>query len=165
LVANPDKVLAQIGAPGSFFVRPDSPLKPFSGRVLQRERVSLAALDHGFYYDDLETPVIVAPVQEVGREWRYVVVAQKVVAGSAYSADGRTSLPDDPTGEPWAFAATIARQIEAPQAVFVLDVCKVGGALFLLEINPFSGADLYACDPLAVVTAVSRFAQQGNDGP
>jgi hypothetical protein len=139
-------------------VRPDSPLKPFSGRVLRRDQISLAALDYGFYYEDNRLPVIVAPVREVHREWRYVVVAGEVVAGSAYQADGRSALPDDPTGEPWAFASAVAREINAPQDVLVLDACEADGALFLLEINPFSGADLYACDRAAVVAAVSRFA-------
>lgn len=151
-------VLARIGAPGTFFVRPDSPLKPFSGRVLQRDKVSLAALDYGFYYEDKQLPVIVAPVRAVQREWRYVVVAGEVVAGSAYQADGRSALPDDPDGAPWAFASDVARQIRWPQDVLVLDVCEVDGELSLLEINPFGGADLYACDRVAVVAAISRFA-------
>jgi len=34
------------------FIRPSSCLKPFSGRVLEVEKISLEALDHGFYYDD-----------------------------------------------------------------------------------------------------------------
>jgi len=42
--------------------------------------------------------------------------------------------------------------------VLVLDTCEGDHALFLLEINPFSGADLYACDRAAVVSADSRFA-------
>jgi len=158
LATTPDDVLARIGRPEAFFVRPDSPLKPFSGRVLRRDQISLAALDHGFYYEDKQLPVIVAPVRAVRREWRYVVVAREVVAGSAYQADGRSALPDDPTGEAWAFASAVARQIDAPQDVLVLDACEADGALFLLEINPFGGADLYACDRTAVVAAVSRFA-------
>ena len=36
LAADPGSVLASLGDPDSVFVRPDSPLKPFSGRVLQR---------------------------------------------------------------------------------------------------------------------------------
>jgi hypothetical protein len=157
VTAAPD-VLARIGAPDRFFVRPDSPLKPFSGRVVERDKISLAALDYGFYYDDKELPVIVAPVRAVHREWRYVVVAREVVAGSAYQADGRAALPDEPGGEPWAFASALTRELDAPQDVYVLDVCEADGALFLLELNPFSGADLYACDRPAVVTAVSEFA-------
>jgi ATP-grasp domain, R2K clade family 3 len=162
LATTADDVLARIGAPEAFFVRPDSPLKPFSGRVLQRDQISLAALDYGFYYEDKQLPVIVAPVRAVHREWRYVVVAGEVVAGSAYQANGRSSLPDEPSGEPWAFASAVARQIDAPQDVLVLDVCEADGGLFLLEINPFGGADLYACDRVAVVAAVSRFATRSS---
>jgi hypothetical protein len=38
---------------------------------------------HGFYFDDVRLPVVVAPVQPVEREWRYVVVDRSVVAVSA----------------------------------------------------------------------------------
>jgi hypothetical protein len=139
---------------GPYFVRPDSPLKPFSGRVLAREKLSLAALDHGFYYDDPELPVVVTPVRQVEREWRYVVVDRHVVAGSAYDPTGRQALPDDPTGGPWAYAATLAAQLPPPEAVYVLDVCAADGDLHLLELNPFSGADLYACSRDAIVGAL-----------
>lgn len=140
------------------FVRPDSPLKPFAGRVLAREKISLAALDHGFYFDDPDLAVIVAPIRSIGREWRYVVVDQRVIAGSAYAADGRSALPDDPNGAPWQFAEKVARSIEPPEDVYVLDVCEADGALKLLELNPFSGADLYACNAKDVVIAVSKAA-------
>lgn len=158
LAAAPDAVLAPLGAPAQVFVRPDSPLKPFSGRVLRRDQLSLAALDHGFYYDDRRLPVIIAPVRTISREWRYVAVAGEIVAGSAYAADGRAALPDDPGGSPWRFAASIAAQLDAPQEILTIDVCEAGGDLHLLELNPFSGADLYACDRAAVVSAVSALA-------
>ncbi len=160
LVEASDAVLGRIGGPEVFFVRPDSPLKPFSGRVLRRDQLGFGALDHGFYYDDKQLPVIVAPVRVVSREWRYVVVEGEVVAGSAYEADGRSSLPDDPRGDPWAYASSIAQRLEAPQPVYVLDICEADGGLALLELNPFGGADLYACDRSAVVAAVSNFAMR-----
>jgi hypothetical protein len=43
--------------------------------------------------------------------------------------------------------------------VYVLDVCESEGRLHLLDLGPFSGADLYACDREAVVWAVSRNAR------
>jgi ATP-grasp domain, R2K clade family 3 len=144
-----------LGSPNALFIRPDSPLKPFSGRVLPVGSISLRALDFGFYFDDAELPVVAAPVRKVEREWRYLVVDQRVVAGSAYSAEGREPLADDPSGEPWKFAQTIAAELPAPEAVYVLDVCAAEGELRLLELNPFSGADLYAMDPAAVVREVS----------
>jgi hypothetical protein len=139
----------------AMFVRPDSPLKPFSGRVVRRAGLTLAALDFGFYFDDPALPVVVAPVRPVEREWRYVVVDGRVVAGSGYEADGRRPRPDDPGGAPWRFAAEVAEALEPPQAVYVLDVGLAAGALRLVELNPFSDADLYACDPAAVVRAVA----------
>ena len=143
------------------FVRPDSPLKPFSGRVLKRGCVSLAALDCGFYYDDVNLSIIVAPVRSVGREWRYVVVNKRVVAGSAYQADGRAALADDPSGEPWRYAADVAASMPRPEAVYVLDIAEADGDLHLIEVNPFSGADLYACNADAIVNAVAEVACDG----
>ena len=158
LIEQYDAILKRIGSLERFFVRPDSPLKPFSGRVLSREQLSLKSLDHGYYYDDTSLPIIVAPVREIGREWRYVVVEGTVVAGSAYKAVGRQQRSDDPAGEPWKFASNIAANIPAPDEVYVLDICEAEGKLHLLELNPFSGADLYACEPRAVVNAVSSFS-------
>ncbi|MEZ6036772.1 MAG: ATP-grasp domain-containing protein [Planctomycetota bacterium] len=155
----PSDVLAPIGTPERVFVRPDSPLKPFAGRVVATAELTLRALDHGFYYDDEHLPVVAAPVVPVDAEWRYVVVDGVVVAGSAYQADGRSALPDDPRGEPWQLAQTIAAAMPAPQRVYVLDLCRSEGELRLLELNPFAGADLYATDAAAIVAAVDAVAR------
>ena len=139
-------------------MRPDSPLKPFSGRVCQLEGISLGALDHGFYYDDPNLPVVVAPVRAIGEEWRFVVANGRVVAGSGYEASRRAQV--QPGAERAAARAQeIADVLEAPEAVYVLDLADCDGELRLLELNPFSGADLYGCDPDAVVAAVSGVAE------
>jgi hypothetical protein len=75
-------------ASGRVFVRPDGCLKPFSGRVVALAGLTPGHLDHGFYYDDLDLPIVIAPVQTLGREWRFVA-AGVVVASSAYEAVGR----------------------------------------------------------------------------
>ncbi len=158
LVESTLEVVSCIGSPDSVFVRPDSPLKPFAGRVLPSSAISLDALDFGFYYEDKNLPIVIAPARVVSREWRYVVVSRQVVAGSAYAADGRTALPDQPTGEPWMYATEVASALESPEQVYVMDVCQTEDSLRLLELNPFSGADLYGCDPKAVVEGVSGLA-------
>ncbi|MEO1619385.1 MAG: DUF4343 domain-containing protein, partial [Planctomycetota bacterium] len=53
------------------------------------------------------------------------------------------------------FAQTVANAIPAPADVYVLDVCECDGELRLLELNPFGGADLYACDAVSIVGAVT----------
>lgn len=159
LVENTDYVLKELPPTESIFVRPDSPLKPFSGRVLLRDEISLRKLDHGFYYDDDQLPIIVAPVVPVDeREWRFVVVDSTVVTGSAYQADGRTAIDDAETSgaeEAWEFAQMIASELPPPDAVYVLDVCESNNKLWLLELNSFSGADLYGCDGERVLNAVA----------
>lgn len=161
LVADPTGELQSLGAVERVFVRPDSPLKPFAGRVVAVAGLTPKQLDHGFYYDDLDLPIVAAPVRQIAAEWRYVVVGGAVVAGSAYAADGRRALPDDPKGDAWQFAATIAARLPAPERIYVLDLCAADGALWLLELNPFSGADLYGCDPAAVIAAVDRLVVAG----
>jgi hypothetical protein len=131
-----------------------SPLKPFSGRTIKRGKLTLASLDHGFYYDDANIPVVVAPVQNVLREWRFVIVNKTVISGSAYVASERSATTEINVGEPWDFAAQVAQVLTAPDPIFVLDVCETSNGLHLLELNPFSGADLYACDGNRVVNGV-----------
>ena len=51
--------------------------------------------------------------------------------------------------------------------MYILDVCNTGGEFKVIEINPFSGADLYSCDCEAIVHAVEgillgREGQQTN---
>jgi len=156
LVENRDMIFEELDLGESAFIRPDSPLKPFSGRVVHKADLTLAALDHGFYYDDEMLQVVVAPVQDVRREWRYIVYGNDVIAGSAYQVMGRKSLPDDPTGSPWKFAEKVAAFLTGPDPLYILDVCEASYKLRLLELNPFSGADLYACHLGPVVEAVTK---------
>ena len=153
-------VAERLGSPERVFVRPDSPLKPFSGRVVDPEKVTLNSLDHGFYYDDEQLPVVVAPFANVGHEWRFVVVDRQVVAGSGYDAKTRSATTQYAGGAAWQFAAIIAASLRPPAEVYVLDLCEVDGDLRMLELNPFGGADLYACDLRPVVEAVGLAAAE-----
>ena len=79
LVAKPEEVQRRFGPTDEVFVRPDSPLKPFSGRVLRCSEISLKTLDHGFYYDDVNLPIIVAPVRSMTL---FAVFSLAVMVGS-----------------------------------------------------------------------------------
>lgn len=156
LVAAPDHALDRLNSPAEFFVRPDSPLKPFSGRVLKADSVTLRALDFGFYYEEESLPVVIAPVRQIGREWRFVVVNGTVVAGCGYESTGRVGIDGNDLEKPRRFAQTVAAQIQSPERVYVLDVCEADGELRVMELNPFSGADLYSCNRRDVVDTVNQ---------
>lgn len=153
---SPIEILNEIEETDRFFVRPNSPLKPFSGRVLDVKNLSLNSLDYGFYYDDTSLDIIVAPVQNIQDEWRFIVIRGKIVAGSGYRADTRTETSADPEGASWKYAEKMADRIPAPENIYVMDICMVNGNLKLLELNPFSGADLYACDRDAIVKSITE---------
>lgn len=160
LVANPALWAAKVGANDQIFVRPDSPLKPFSGRVLSIAEVSLRTLDHGFYYDDVELPIIVAPVKQMGAEWRFVVANQTVIASSAYEANARMAQAAAIPTLAHDLACEIAQVIPSPDLIYVLDIGIANDELRLLELNPFSGADLYNCDRTAIAAAVEMLVKR-----
>ena len=153
--ADPEPHFERLGNPDALFVRPDSPLKPFSGRLIHRGGVSPAKLDHGFYYDDLDLPIVLAPPQWIGPEWRYVIVEGTVVAGSGYVAEGRSARAGGDDRPAQDLAARLAAGLDIADPVYVMDICEAGGRLALLELNPFSGADLYDCDREAIVKSVT----------
>lgn len=159
-VSDPDPIFRELESTNSVFVRPDSPLKPFSGRVIERSNVSMKSLDYGYYYEDENLPIVVTPVRIIKKEWRFVVVTRQIVAGSAYIAEHRQESQSITSGKEWEYAQTVANHVNPPEDVYVVDVCASEGNYKLLELNPFSGADLYACDRTSIVKSISRLAGQ-----
>lgn len=125
-----------------------------SGRVLDVENVSLRSLDYGFYYEDEHLPIVVTSLAEIGREWRIIISNAKPVAASSYEADGRSEADVICPDKVIAFSRDVAEKLDPPDPVYVMDICETDSGLKLLELNPFSGADLYACDRRAIVQAV-----------
>jgi len=159
LVERTDETLAPLGNPRRFFVRPDSPLKPFAGRVIETATVTRAALDHGFYYDDDTLAIVVARARAVGREWRCVVGDGRLIAVCEYGADRRQRDGEAPSAV-LELASDVAQLEWQPAPIYCVDIAEVDGSLGVLELNPFSGADLYGCAPEPVVDAAGRIAQR-----
>ena len=153
-VKNQDSILSRIE--DTFFVRPNSPLKPFSGRVLTKDTLSMEALDFGFYYDNPKEEIIVSSIQEVFEEWRYVVCKNEVITGSAYLADNREATDSSWRGKPLELAQEIASKLNISDDIYILDICNSEKGLKLLELNPFSGADLYNCEREKIVDCVTK---------
>ena len=152
---DPGLCLQTAGIVGTdIFVRPDSPLKPFSGRVINAYKVKPQDLDFGFYYDDLKLPIVVSERKTVESEWRFVIKGDQVITGSGYRKNRKKDCQIYPGSAPWKFACSIAKQLTPPDPLYIMDICESSGSLKLLELNPFSGADLYSCDRNLIVQAV-----------
>ena len=154
-----DFIFDTLGRDGRLFVRPDSPLKIFTGLIITRETFAKDYDFMGFYEFPSESLVVVSSPKNIVTEWRFVVADGVVVTGSQYIAGGEwMSRPaQDPSAE--AFAKSVVASGYAPDPVWVLDVCKTDdGGYHLLEIGGFSFAGLYGCDKDLVVQAVSTVA-------
>lgn len=107
------------------------------------------------------TLVVVATPRPVGREWRLVVVGDRVVAGSQYAAGGRRAVEAGCPAEVRAFAEAVLGDVRwRPDPAFMLDVCESAGRLWLVELNSFSGSWLYRCALPEVVSAAGELAER-----
>ena len=154
-----DFLFDTLGRDDRLFVRPDSPLKIFTGSTISRSTFDRDFEFMGFYDFPTESLVVVSSPKAIAAEWRYVVADGKIVSGSQYVEHGAEGSV--PTTDPCAldFAKAVVASGYQPDPVWVLDVCRTDdGGYHLLEIGGFSFSNLYGCDKEAVVQAVSAVA-------
>jgi hypothetical protein len=153
-----DWLFEVFGRGGRVFARPAGCHKLFVGRLIDRESFT-AALGPTRY--DPATLVVVAAPRAIDREWRLVVVEDRVVSGGQYAARGERAIAPGCPPEVLAFAESLLAEVRwRPDPAFMLDVCEAQGGLRLVELNSFSGSWLYRCDLSAVVAAAGELAER-----
>lgn len=138
------------------FARPDSPLKEFSGRVLDSENLTPAHFDYGFYHSNMDLKIVLSEYKIIEKEFRFVCVNKRIITGCEYIADGRKGITSTINEEAWMFAQKIADVNKQKDFAYIIDVCESNGKLFLVEMNPFSGADLYCCDAEKIINEIEK---------
>lgn len=144
-------------ASGGVFVRPDSPLKSFTGQVISWSRLEEDVDRLGFYDVEPEHMVIVSSMKDIAVEWRMIVIDGKVVAGSQYKTETLTQIREGYPDEVLTYAQEIANAYRLDDA-YVIDVAQVGNDLKLIEVNSFSSSGWYLADKPAIVKAASELA-------
>jgi hypothetical protein len=140
------------------FARPTSCHKLFVGRCIDRD--SFAAALAPTRYDPATLVVIAAP-QPISREWRVVVIGDRIVAGSQYAVAGERAVAAEFPSEVREFTESMLAQVPwRPDPAFMLDVCESAGRLWLVELNSFSGSWLYRCELPVVVSAASQLCER-----
>jgi hypothetical protein len=139
------------------FARPTSCHKLFVGRCIDRESFATALAPTR--YDPASLVVVAAP-QPISREWRVVVIGDRIASGSQYAVGGKREITAEFPPEVRAFAESMLSEVRwRPDPAFMLDVCESAGQLWLVELNSFSGSWLYRCDLQVVVSAASQLAK------
>jgi hypothetical protein len=154
-----DWLFSVLGRDDEVFARPTGCHKLFVGRRVGRE--AFAGILSPTRYDP-STAVLIAGPREIGREWRLVVMGDRVVSGGQYALNGQRAIGPDLPREVTTFAESMLSEVRwRPDPVFMLDVCESEGRLWLVELNSFSGSWLYQCDLNAVVAGAADVARRG----
>ena len=158
VLRNIDRLYGWVGNHSHIFMRPDSGLKSFTGKIFDRKNFD-ADWKWVEEFTEPSSLVVISTPKDVIGEWRFVVSNKTVITGSQYNIDGKhTCSPGYPDAAFW-LAHEVA-QVYQPDAVFVIDICLGGdGKYYLLEIGAFSCAGLYACDMQKIVEHMSCQAE------
>jgi hypothetical protein len=160
------------------FVRPNSGMKEFTGMVCPEYNYDECIKLAGFYGVDSDLLCLISSVKDIKKEWRFVIVGGKVIAGSMYRdwshAEKQTrnvatkdyvlmhshSTWEEANDEAaWSCAQRCANKYN-PDNVWTVDVALIPGYnnYRVIEIGCFSCAGLYGMDLKLVLDAVSEEA-------
>lgn len=145
------------GKEGLIFIRPDSGDKPFQADLLDILDLDRFLIKHKDIENEL---ILISTPKTIRGEWRFVVTKYKEILGySLYKyQDQITKIPSAPP-QAISFVNDLLKIEYYPDSVFVIDVCEDNeGKFYLLELNSFSSAGLYACKKELIVKRVSEIA-------
>lgn len=144
-----------------FFIRPNSGLKLFGGKVFDfADFHTFIDMSRGNALLSLDTSIIIGPVRKIEREFRTWIVDGECVAAVQYKVGTKmwpsTEVPEDVR----TFSRTQARRC-SPSKVFVLDVAETPDGYQLIENNCFHSAGFYLTEQiLDVVAEVSNYVKR-----
>lgn len=146
----------------AWFMRPIEDSKEVAGSVkTEAELLALAAQVAQVDPDDIpkgslrsDTELMLTPPRPIQKEWRFWVVAEKVVTYSLYKEGSRVVYREEVDADALAFAQTLVAANPGYAEAYVLDICRTGEGLFMLETNCINAAGFYAADLSKLVAAI-----------
>lgn len=149
----------RFGRDDRLFVRPNSPLKSFTGQTIDRASLVKDLEFIAFQGIRADAKVVVSSAKDILAEWRFVVTERSVVAGSQYKLNREAAVASRCDVAAIQFAKDTISVDYSPDPVWILDICQTtDGDFHILEIGGFSHSNLYACDKRLVAGAVSQIA-------
>lgn len=142
------------------FVRPADDRKAFTGQVMQRGdfegwRDKVLALQRSQAWQALggDDLVVLAAPKAIHAEYRFHVVAGRVVTGSQYRLGRQACLGAQVDERVCSYAQSCA-DAWCPNPAFCLDIADTPEGLRVLEINSINSSSLYASDLGGLVHAI-----------
>jgi len=150
------------------FMRPMSGDKSFTGKAV-------SWLDYAYEIDSSkqieavgeEELVLVASSKrdKIKGEFRFIIGAGEVIAGSEYRWDNILDVRSDYPSECYDMARHVARLPWQLDTVYVCDVALMTeGHPKIVELNSFASAGWYACDYKKIISRVTEIAEMELEG-
>lgn len=143
-----------------FFVRPVLDNKSFAGMVMTwdefdtfRANVAGVSRDQDVTLR-LSDRIVIAPLTHIEVEYRFFVIAGKVVTGSRYKVGTLVQSSSDVPAPVRAFAQACVDHWR-PNDAFTIDIAATPAGLKVIELNSANSAGFYACDVGAIIDAVA----------
>jgi hypothetical protein len=164
--------------PRKVFIRPNSGMKEFTGMICPEYNFEECVKLAGFYDVDPDLLCLISSVKNIKKEWRFVIVGGKVIAGSLYRdwSHGEKQSRNVSTKDyvlmnshslwegcddklAWDAAQRGANKYN-PDHAWTIDVALISGYqnYKVIEIGCFSCAGMYGNDLGLIVDAVSEAA-------
>lgn len=147
------------GKEALIFIRPNSGQKPFQAQLLDMLDIDRFVKTNEHIKHEL---VVVSTPKNIRWEGRFVVTNEKeIIAHSTYLFQGQiTKIPTVPK-ESIDLVKNILEIGYYPDKVFVIDICQDNdGNFWLMELNSFSSAGMYATDKKVLVKRLSEIAEK-----
>lgn len=166
VLRNKDRLVDNLFANESFFIRPSNGYKSFPGQILNYDNFEseFDILIKSYAGLDMNTLVLLSRKQELEEEYRFIVVDGEVISGSQYFDKDNigTFKPyydrvceNDKAIE---FAIKMSKLYQ-PDKAYTIDICKTKNNEYkLLELNSFNCASMYGNDYDKVVEAINKLA-------
>ncbi len=147
--------------PYEVFLRPNKSTKPFTGFAVRKEDFEKEVCDL-LTWVGTDCLVVVAPVQRIVAEWRFVVARDAVITGSQYIRDNQITIRPGCDMQAWELAqAVVASKPPFEDRMYVLDVARlVSGQYRVVEPNSFSSSCLYEANYEVVAACAKRLAAE-----
>ncbi len=105
----------------------------------------------------MATPIVVAPLKEIIREWRTFVVNGRVVGSSLYAQFGERFRSSEVEERVIQFAQSMVDNWQ-PAPIFVLDIGEIKDkGLGIIEVNTLNSSGIYEADMRMVYSAIDNF--------
>ncbi len=149
-----------ISASDPLFIRPSSGYKNFTGMLVEKNSWDreIKALSR---FIDPEALVVIAPHIGLLREWRAVVVNNKIITASQYKDNGVFVRKAEVPEKVIAYGQELLERIKyRPDPAWTLDICETeAGGLKVVEVGSFSCSGFYACDPEVIINSINSLVE------